>query len=248
MHPNRRFDWTDRDEIYAFVADIAFCSIFATGAEGPAVLHVPVVVAGPDRIRFHVSRANRGVEALERGPILLSCVGPDAYISPDWYGTDDQVPTWNYVAVEAEGRLRRLSDEELAGQLDSLSAAHEARLAPKPPWTRDKMSPGRFEAMLKGIVGFELAVETLRGSRKLGQNKKGAEMDGAIAGLEAAGRADMAALMRDASSSYSSPSRDGEGAHAQHGGGVSAQASKLPLHHPPAADGPPPPASRREES
>jgi hypothetical protein len=106
------------------------------------------------------------------------------------------------------------------------------------------MNPGRFEAMMKAIVGFELQIEGLRGTRKLGQNKKGAEMEGAIAGLEAAGRADMAALMR----ASSSPSRDGEGAHAQHGGGVSVQSSALPLPHPPAADGPPPHASRREES
>lgn len=197
MHPNRRFDWTDREEIFAFIADIAFCSIFVSGAEGPAVFHVPVIACGPDRLRFHVSRANRGFGSLERGRVLLSCVGPDSYISPDWYGTDDQVPTWNYVSVEAEGPVRRLSDDELAAQLDSLSADHEARLAPKPPWTRDKMSPGRFDAMMKAIVGFELEVEALRGCRKLGQNKKGAELDGAIAGLEAAGRSDMAALMRD---------------------------------------------------
>ena len=33
------------------------------------------------------------------------------------------------------------------------------------------MTPGRFEAMLKAIVGYELTIEDLRGTRKLGQNK-----------------------------------------------------------------------------
>ncbi len=110
-------------------------------------------------------------------------LGPDAYISPDWYGTDDQVPTWNYLAVEAEGPLRPLDETELVALLDDLSAAHEARLAPKPPWTRAKMTPGRFEGMLKAIVGYELAIEDLRGTRKLGQNKDEATRRAAAAGL-----------------------------------------------------------------
>jgi transcriptional regulator len=208
MHPDRRFDWTDREELLAFIADTAFCSIFAAGEQGPAVIHVPVVVAGEDRLLFHISRANRGAAALDGGgPILLSCLGPDAYVSPDWYGTADQVPTWNYVAAEAEGPVRRLSDQELAALLDALSADHEARLAPKPAWTRAKLSPGRFERMLRAIVGYEMKIEMLRGTRKLGQQKKADEMAGAIAGLEAAGQSDMAQLMRKA---WPSPSTDGE--------------------------------------
>ncbi|HEY5721165.1 MAG TPA: FMN-binding negative transcriptional regulator [Allosphingosinicella sp.] len=242
MHPHPRFAWTDKEEILAFIADIAFCSVFAAGETGAAVFHVPVIVHAPDRIRFHVSNANRGAAGLDGRRALLSCLGPDAYVSPDWYGTPDQVPTWNYVAAEAEGPLRLLSEEELAGLLDDLSDVHEARLDPKPRWTRDKMSPGRFEAMLRAITGYELRIEDLRGTRKLGQTKGAAETEGAIAGLEGAGHQAIAALMRAASSS---PSTDGEGAHAQHGGGVEAEAPTIPLHHP--SDGPPPHASRREE-
>jgi len=191
MHPNRGFAWEDREAMLAFVADIAFCTICI---EGPALVHAPVIVAGPDRILFHVSRGNRAA-AMEGKRAIVSCLGPDAYISPDWYGSPDQVPTWNYLAVEAEGPLRRLDEAELARLLDDLSAAHEARLAPKPEWTRAKMSPGRFEAMLKAIIGYELSIETLRGTRKLGQNKKMEERIGAADGL-AQFNPGMAALMR----------------------------------------------------
>ena len=191
MHPNRAFAWEDGDAMLAFVADIAFCTICV---EGPALVHAPVVVVAPDRLRFHVSRGNR-VAALDGRRAIVSCLGPDAYISPDWYGTPDQVPTWNYLSVEAEGPLRRLDEVELADLLDALSAAHEARLAPKPPWTRAKMSPGRFEAMLKAIAGYELAVEALRGTRKLGQNKPG-QAAAAADGL-APHDPRMAALMRE---------------------------------------------------
>ena len=178
MHPNRAFAWEDREAMLAFIADIAFATI---AAEGPVVAHAPVLVAGPDRLRFHVSRGNRA--KLDGRRAIVSVLGPDAYISPDWYGAGDPVPTWNYVAVEAEGMLRRLDETELAATLDALGAAHEARLAPKPVWTRDKMAPGRFEAMLKAIIGYELEIEALRGTRKLGQNKTHAERLSVAAGL-----------------------------------------------------------------
>jgi transcriptional regulator len=93
------------------------------------------------------------------------------------------VPTWNYLAVEAEGPLRTLDEDELADLLDDLSAAHEARLAPKPAWTRAKLSPERFNGLLKAIVGYELTIEALRGTRKLGKNKMVAERAGAAVGL-----------------------------------------------------------------
>jgi transcriptional regulator len=191
MHPNRAFAWHERDDMLAFVAEIAFCTICA---DGPTVAHAPVVVDPPGRIRFHLARGNRA--KLDGRRAIVSCLGADAYISPDWYGTPDQVPTWNYLAVEAEGPLRRLDEAELATLLDDLGAAHESRLAPKPRWTRAKMSPGRFEAMLEAIVGYELAIEDLRGTRKLGQHKADSERQGAADGLAPFSPA-MAALMRD---------------------------------------------------
>ena len=194
MHPSPAFAWTDEAEMLALVADTAFCTIFVRGA----AVHVPVTVEGR-ALRFHVSRANRALPIINGARALVSCLGPDGYVSPDWYGTADQVPTWNYVAVEGEGPLRRLSETELIAQIDALGVVHEARLAPKRPWTRDKMAPGRFDAMLCGIAGFEMALDTLRGTRKLGQHKSLHERRGVITGLTAAGRGDLAAIMQAAS-------------------------------------------------
>jgi transcriptional regulator len=193
MHPNRAFAWQDREAMLAFVGEISFCTICI---DGPFVVHAPVAVDAPDRIRFHVARGNRAAAALEGKRAIVSCLGPDAYVSPDWYGVPDQVPTWNYLSVEAEGPLRRMEDAELANLLDDLSAAHEARLAPKPRWTRAKMTLGHFEAMRKAIVGYALTIESLRGTRKLGQNKP-PEVRALLAeALAEAGEAEMAALIR----------------------------------------------------
>lgn len=73
MHPNRAFAWEDRAAMRAFLADTAFCTICA---EGPLVVHAPVIVVGEDRIRFHLSRGNRAA-ALDGKRAIVSCLGPD---------------------------------------------------------------------------------------------------------------------------------------------------------------------------
>lgn len=196
MHPNRRFHWDDREAMLALIGEVSFAHVFATTPDGPRVAHAPVVVTRAGHLRFHLARSNALAPHLDGTTAVASLAGPEAYISPDWYGTDDQVPTWNYLAIEAEGRVRRLGEEDLVILLDELSAAQEARLLPKKPWTRAKMTPGRFEAMLPAIHAFELEVTALRGTYKLGQNKSAAEMAGAAAGLEASGKHEVAALMR----------------------------------------------------
>jgi transcriptional regulator len=150
----------------------------------PIAVHVPFLfdaVAGT--IELHVARPNPIHQAILANPaVLLACTGPDAYISPDWYASENQVPTWNYVAVHATGRASLMPKEKLRDHVDRLSARFEAAL-PKKPWTSDKMESNRLAAMLNAIVGITVKVESLEGQWKLGQHKGRADHDGAVAGL-----------------------------------------------------------------
>jgi transcriptional regulator len=175
MHPAAAFHDSDSARLAVLVAKVGLAVIVGVAADGrPQVAHAPVLLE-EGRLRFHLSRANPLAATLAARLRALAVVtGPQAYVSPDWYGLADQVPTWNYLSAEIEGPLRVLNASETTGLLDALSAAFEAPLAPKPAWTRAKLGPGRFEAMLAAIIGFELAVERLEGARKLSQNKPAA--------------------------------------------------------------------------
>jgi transcriptional regulator len=128
---------------------------------------------------------------------LMVVNGPDAYISPDWYGLDhNQVPTWNYLALELQGAVTRMDRDALVAQVEALTAAQEARLSPKPVWTRDKMDEGVFDKMIGAIIGFEMRITAWRGTAKLGQNKPEAAREGAAAALDACGQSAVAHLMR----------------------------------------------------
>src|SRR4051812_34555679 len=172
MHPAKPFHVDDRETLLAFIRAHPFVTIAAAVGGRPFTAQAPVVVReldfGEVALDFHLSRANALAPYVVPGfRAVALATGPDAYVSPDWYGSADQVPTWNYVSAEAEGLVAPLSDAEFVALLDDLSAQEEARLAPKTPWTRDKMSPGRFETMMRGVIGCRLTVERLEGTFKL---------------------------------------------------------------------------------
>ncbi len=173
MHPARAFHESDPAVLAQRVSERGFAVIIGVRDGRPLVAHAPILLEG-DRLRFHLSAANPLSDALRESRWALAVItGEDAYVSPDWYETPDEVPTWNYLSVEIEGPVRVLDRPAATALLDDLAARYEADLAPKPPWTRAKIDPARFESLLSGIVAFEMMVNRLAGVSKLSQNKPG---------------------------------------------------------------------------
>ena len=142
------------------------------GTAAPIASHIPFIMPDETRILGHVVRNSPMHIAIKDGaPALLIVSFGDSYVSPDWYGIDDQVPTWNYVAIHVTGTAHALRPDTLPDTLAAQSAELEARLAPKPSWTADKMSDGVYERMQRAIIPFELQVEDLQSTWKLSQNK-----------------------------------------------------------------------------
>jgi transcriptional regulator len=114
--------------------------------------------------------------------------GPDAYISPAWYATKREhgrvVPTWNYITAHVHGRLVIHDDAAwVEANVRALTARHEAARAH--PWSVDDAPPPYIEGQLRAIVGVEILITRIEAKLKLSQNRSTADVDGAIAGLEA---------------------------------------------------------------
>jgi transcriptional regulator len=181
---------TDPSTAQQLLLERGFGTLIATDEAMPVAAHVPFLFSPEGTqgmIELHVARANPIHEAIRRNPaVLLACTGADAYISPDWYVSENQVPTWNYVAVHAAGSARIMDPSDLAGHVDRLAAHFEAWL-PKAPWTTAKMDGQRLAAMLNAIVGIVVEVKTVQAQAKLGQHKGRPDHEGAVAGLRALG-------------------------------------------------------------
>jgi len=190
----------------AFAEERGFATVCAWNGTRPIASSLPFYVRSTDHgafeVLFHVARHNPLVKLADGTTSwLLAVNGPDAYVSADWYVSPDQVPTWLYQSVHLTGTVRVLSDDELAIQIEALSAKFENWLLPKRPWTSAKMTAERLEAMKKAIVGLVMKVEEVEGSFKLNQHKSEADYTAVANALDQrtdTGSQQIAELMRKA--------------------------------------------------
>ena len=201
MHPNPAFRAETRARALALVRERGFGTLAVNAGPAPLLSHVPLLLSEDgESADLHLVRSNP-IARLGETPAVIAVMGPDAYVSPDWYGVPDQVPTWNYAAVHLRGTLRPLPVGDMQDMLDRQSAAYEERLAPKRPWTTAKMDPDALARMMRQILPFRLEVDAVDATFKASQNKPDAvrlraasAVEGGRIGQEAGA---MAKLMRD---------------------------------------------------
>jgi len=160
----------------ASAAARGFGTVVACDAGRPVAAHLPFRVIEQDgkvpKLEFHVARANPlGAIAEKGGTWLVAVQGHDAYVSPDWYASAEQVPTWLYEAVHLSGPVRVIAGEHTQAHTEALSAKFEGWIDGKKPWLIDKVADKRRDMLLKGIIAIEMTVETIEGNFKLNQHK-----------------------------------------------------------------------------
>jgi transcriptional regulator len=191
----------DRSTSLEFASAHGFGLVCAFDGNKPIASPLPFDIDygsdGTPYLSFHVARGNP-LAACADGQTswLLTVNGPHAYVSPHWYASADQVPTWLYQTVHLTGPARTMSGEELVQKLERLSAKFEAGLAPKPAWTMAEVSAGRREMLLRAITGLVMTVETVEGTFKLNQSKSEADAVSVASALAGQGNHDAQEIAR----------------------------------------------------
>jgi transcriptional regulator len=183
-HPKHLLDGAD-----ARAALDAFDRLALLVTHGPGGLratHLPIIVEA-DRILGHVARANAQWRDAPCDALLV-LAGVETYISPNWYETKKQtqraVPTWNYESLHVRGRLTTYEDPDLLrANVAALSEKHEA--GRPAPWSLADAPEDYVARLLGGIVGVEVAIESVEGKRKLSQDKPIDDFDAVAAALSA---------------------------------------------------------------
>ncbi|MGF7214951.1 transcriptional regulator [Spirosoma lacussanchae] len=174
MYINKHNRETDPERLLAFMQAHSFALFITTGENGvPMATHLPIELVisadGPHKLVGHLAKANPQWKTLaQETPALVVFSGPHAYISSSWYDHPN-VPTWNYLSVQASGRTRILSDDEtlalLRIQLDRYEATSEH------PVSVDSLTEAYVRREMRGVVAFEMTIDTLEGAAKLSQNR-----------------------------------------------------------------------------
>jgi len=196
----------DPERLRDFLETYPFGALVAPG-DPPEITHVPfVLIRERDALWGHVARANPIWRSFDGSQLTAIFQGPHGYISPRFYASAQQVPTWNYVAVHVRGAPRQLDrDEEVVALLRRLSSHNEASVGaqvgaagtrPAGAWTPDELEPDFFADLRRAIVAFELPLSDVVGKFKLSQNRDPADRESVRQALEARGTPDDLAMLR----------------------------------------------------
>ena len=193
MYTPRAFALDDLPEIQQLIQHTRLAQVVTLGEQGLQASHLPLLL-NPDEGPYgtlygHLAKANPQWRDLQNGSdALVIFAGAEAYISPAFYPAKTEhgkvVPTWNYIAVHAYGKVEVFTDaERLLRLVSALTDRHEAGRAQ--PWAVSDAPADYIDGMLKAIVGFALPIDRVIGKRKLSQNRSAADMAGVREGLAA---------------------------------------------------------------
>lgn len=175
------------DELHAIMRAASLPILVSPAPSGLIATHLPLTFQAPDRLIGHVARGNPHWHAFDQSADSLAIfTAVDGYVSPSWYATKREngkvVPTWNYQAVHATGRLEIVEEPDAIMRI--VTALTERFETPRPkPWAVTDAPRAYMDAQLKGIVGVILHIAKLEGKAKLSQNKSSADVAGVIEGL-----------------------------------------------------------------
>jgi len=178
----------DRKLLDDFMDEFSFADL-VTAEPAIRITHIPVLLersAGAyGTIYGHIARQNPQTEAiLASARAVIVFHGPHSYISPTWYTKPEAVPTWNFAAVHAGGKLKAIAGEEaLRELLGRLVRKYEG---PGSAYDLARLPRSYVSGLIGGILGFELEIELLEGKFKLGQERSEGDKEGILKHLRAA--------------------------------------------------------------
>ena len=183
----KHFEFHGLREKHDFIDKYNFGQLICTHGENLNIAFLPFLLNRTSfplgSLQCHVAKNNSIWQDITKSRITAIFSGPHAYISPCWYSSEDQVPTWNYSAVFAEGQVRLLDDNQLAPLLIKLTNSEENRTWNNIKWSTRKVGASKYGSMMRAIVGIELQIEKIYGKLKMSQNRSSEDRAGAVQGL-----------------------------------------------------------------
>ncbi len=185
MYIPKFFAETDVESLLAFMREFNFATLVSAENNYPTATHLPFIIEQREDkliLSAHMAKANLQWKEFGGNDALVIFHEPHAYISPLLYNNKLNVPTWNYVAVHAYGKVKLFKTvEENIALLEKMMAVFD----PKYFETNWQEIPYEYKAgRAQAIVAFEIEVTDLQGKKKLNQNKPGEDAQSVIAAFE----------------------------------------------------------------
>jgi len=169
MYLIEAYNTKDKDRIIQFIEDNSFADLITFHDGSLSSNKVPFFYDKEKNVLFgHFGRSNPQLIDVEKtNEVLVIFSGAHAYISPQWYESENGVPTWNFQTIQVRGTASIVDDKELIEILAKLSKFHESQLPNQ--WTMSKLDPEKRNKMLQMITGFKIEITDIKFKEKMSQ-------------------------------------------------------------------------------
>lgn len=189
--------YTEQDEqkVIAFMKENAFALITGIGENYPVATQIPLAVKIVDNKIFlegHLMRKTDHHLAFEKNnKVMVIFTGPDCFVNANWYTDPSIGSTWNYMTVQAKGKIS-FTDEE--GTRKAVKAVSDKYAGTDTASAFDNLPKEYIDHMVKAIVGFSIEIESMENTFKLSQNRDKDSQKNIIEQLRKRGDANSAAI------------------------------------------------------
>jgi transcriptional regulator len=173
MYIPKTFRKDNSEQIFEFIKENSFATLVSCVDNQPFASHIPIdlmTINGNTLLTGHLSRANTQLDSLNKNKnVMIIFLGNNHYISSKWYNHEN-VPTWNYIAVQIKGTLELVTEQEkliefLTLQIDKYENKVNSNLK------LNHLSENFLNKEIKGIVGFKISIDKIDVAYKLSQNR-----------------------------------------------------------------------------
>lgn len=189
MYLPKHFSQDDELKVKKLIEQNGFATVLSYPKnEKPFINHLPVMFSSKpndEKILIgHMAKRNPQWQHFKETPdSTLIINGGHTYITPRWYKSGRDVPTWNYAVAHLHGKMELV--ESFDGQIEILKQLSHFFESPSPtPWDFELPDDLLDEsALTSAIISFKFHIETIEAKFKLSQNRSAEDRHGVIEGL-----------------------------------------------------------------
>ena len=173
MYNIPHFKESDQQVILQFMREHSFALVIGCHGNTPVATQLPLLMEERDGKLFllgHFMRSTDHHKAFEKNrEVLCVFTGPHAYVSASWYTNPQQASTWNYMTVQARGKMVFTDEEKLREILERTTTHYEGGEQTAAGY--HQLPSHYIDKLIGAIVGFEIEVTALENTFKLCQNR-----------------------------------------------------------------------------
>ncbi|MEO8862116.1 MAG: FMN-binding negative transcriptional regulator [Ginsengibacter sp.] len=173
MYKLPHFTEDNEELVYEFMQKNSFAILTGFDGNFPVATHVPLDIKKTDNNQFvftgHMMKNTDHHKAfLQNENVLVTFTGPHCYVSAGWYVKKDVASTWNYMDVQAKGKITFGDEEETKKIIENITNKYEPSESDA---AFSKLPKEYVDKLVKAIIGFTIEISSVENVFKLSQNR-----------------------------------------------------------------------------